>query len=337
MFSVLAVGYLFLGGAGAGAIAVASVLDLAWVKAPFGAASRISIGEATPLERVAAFGMLAGFAALALGVLCLLLDLGRVDRVVALLLRPSPTFLTVGTYALAALAACAAFLAAVRFAYLPDVPRGAVRAVEAIAAVVGVVVMLYTGLLLQSMGAVALWASPLVPVLFALSSLSCGIAVLLIAAFFVAADAAVMRLVRALARVDAAVIVLEAAAAALLVAVALGGDHPAAAASAERLASGDLAPWWWAGFALCGLVVPLVAEVACVARRGFGHALHAALAVAAALVLVGGFSMRTALADAGAHRDLALEAPLSGPMSQMGTVPVWDIPNDSGATARQAD
>ena len=41
MFSVLAVGYLFLGGAGAGAIAVASILDLVWVKAPFGHTSRI--------------------------------------------------------------------------------------------------------------------------------------------------------------------------------------------------------------------------------------------------------------------------------------------------------
>ena len=67
MFSVLAVGYLFLGGAGAGAIAVASILDLAWVKAPFGHASRIGIGEATPLERTVAVGMLAGFPALALG------------------------------------------------------------------------------------------------------------------------------------------------------------------------------------------------------------------------------------------------------------------------------
>lgn len=313
MFSVLAVGYLFLGGAGAGAIAVASILDLAWVKAPFGAASRISIGEATPLERVAAFGLLAGFAALALGVLCLLFDLGRIDRVVALLLRPSPTFLTVGTYALAALAACAAFLAAVRFAYLPGVPRGAVRAVEAVAAVVAVVVMLYTGLLLQSMGAVALWRSPLVPALFVLSSLSCGIAALLLAAFFAPADAAVARFAHALARIDAVVIALEAVAAALLVALALGGDHPAAAASAQRLTSGDLAAWWWVGFALCGLVVPLVAEVAFAARRASGHALRTALAVAAVLVLVGGFSMRAALADAGAHRDLELEAPLNDP------------------------
>ena len=190
MFSVLAVGYLFLGGAGAGAIAVASILDLAWVKAPFGHASRIGIGEATPLERTVAVGMLAGFAALALGMLFLLFDLGRIDRVASLLLRPSLSFLTVGTYALAGLAACAALLVAVRFAYLPGVPRGAVRAVEAAAAVVAVVVMLYTGLLLQNTGAVALWSSPLVPVLFLLSSLSCGIATLLLAAYFAPADAA---------------------------------------------------------------------------------------------------------------------------------------------------
>ena len=189
MFSVLAVGYLFLGGAGAGAIAVASILDLAWVKAPFGHASRIGIGEATPLERTVAVGMLAGFGALALGMLFLLFDLGRIDRVTSLLLRPSLSFLTVGTYTLAGLAACAALLVAVRFAYLPSVPRGAVRAVEAAAAVVAVVVMLYTGLLLQNTGAVALWSSPLVPVLFLLSSLSCGIATLLLAAYFAPADA----------------------------------------------------------------------------------------------------------------------------------------------------
>ena len=301
MFSVLAVGYLFLGGAGAGAIAVASILDLAWVRAPFGHASRIGIGEAMPLERTVAVGMLAGFAALALGMLFLLFDLGRIDRVASLLLRPSLSFLTVGTYALAGLAACAALLVAVRFAYLPSVPRGAVRAV------VAVVVMLYTGLLLQNTGAVALWSSPLVPVLFLLSSLSCGIATLLLAAYFAPADAGIAWLFRTLARADAVIVVLEAVAAALFVAFALADDHPGAAASAQRLAEGDLALWWWVGFALCGLVVPLAVEGVLSARGSFSEACRTGLAVAAVLVLVGGFSMRTALAEAGSHRELALE------------------------------
>lgn len=309
MFSELAVGYLFLGGAGAGVVAVASIADLARVKAPFGASSRMSVGEAPSVERMISFGMLAGYAALSLGVLCLLFDLGRIDRVAALFLEPSPTFLTVGAYALAALAVFAAFLAAVRFAYLPSIPRGAVRAVEAVAGIVGVAVMLYTGLLLQSMGAVALWRSPFVPALFVLSSLSCGIAMLLITAFFAPADAATMRFARTLARVDAALIVLEAAAAALFVALALGGDHPTAAQSAQRLASGDLSQWWWVGFVLCGLAVPLVAEASFAVRRMPATALRATLAVAAVLVLVGGFCMRSALVDAGAHRSLELEEP----------------------------
>lgn len=316
MFSVLAVGYLFLGGAGAGVIATASILDLTWVKAPFGSASRVSIDEASPLERAVAAGFLVGFAMLALGVLCLLLDLGRVDRVGELLVRPSLSFLTVGTYALAALAGCAALLSAVRYAYLPWVPRRAVRAVEAIAAIAGAVVMAYTGLLLQSLGSVALWSSPLVPVLFVLSSLSCGVAVLLLAAFFVPEDKAVARLMLTCVRFDAVAIVLEGAIAALLVGFALSGDHPAALQSAQRLTSGDLASWWWIGFLLCGLAVPLAVEATFAVRRTGGHAVRIALAVAAVFVLVGGFSMRTSLVDAGAHREIALESALPQPATQ---------------------
>ena len=248
-----------------------------------------------------------GKSSLALGVLCLLFDLGRIDRVLDLFLRPSPTYLTVGSFALAVLAACGAFLTLVRLAYLPSVPRAAAVAVEAVAVAVGLVVMVYTGLLLQNTGAVALWSSPLVPVLFLLSSLSCGIATLLLAAYFAPADAATAWLFRMLARVDALIVVLEAAAAALFVAFALADDHPGAVASAQRLAEGDLALWWWVGFALCGLVVPLAVEGVLSARGSFSEACRTGLAVAAVLVLVGGFSMRTALAEAGSHRELALE------------------------------
>ena len=314
MLGTLAVGYLVLGGAGAGAIVVASVLDLALVRAPFGTDARVSVDEAPPCERVAAFALLAGFAALALGVLCLLFDLGRIDRVLDLFLRPSPTYLTVGSFALAVLAACGAFLALVRFAYLPSVPRAAAVAVEAVAVAVGLVVMVYTGLLLQGLGAVALWRSPFVPVLFTLSSLSCGIAVVLVAAFFADPEGEAGRIVRPLVRADAALIVLEAAAAALFAGLALAGGHPGAAASAVQLVDGSGAPAWWGGFVLCGLAVPLAVELAFAVRerlqaRALPPALRAALAVAAVLVLVGGFSMRSAIVDAGMHRDLELEEP----------------------------
>ncbi|WP_346685411.1 NrfD/PsrC family molybdoenzyme membrane anchor subunit [Enteroscipio rubneri] len=124
----------------------------------------------------------------------------------ALFLRPSPTYLTVGSYALAALALLGAFLAAVRFAYLPSIVRSVMRAAEALSVLVDIVVMLYTGLLLQDAAGVVFWHSPLVPVLFALPSLSCGAAVLPIAAFFAEPDERVNRMARSSAALPAIVV-----------------------------------------------------------------------------------------------------------------------------------
>lgn len=309
MFGELVVGYLFLGGAGAGALAMSSLLDLVWVRAPFGTTARVSVDEASPTERTISFGLLAGLAALVLGALFLLFDLGRIDRMEALFLHPSATYLTVGSYALAAMVLLGAFLTAVRFAYLPFIARFVVRAAEALSMLAGVVVMLYTGLLLQDAAGVALWHSPLIPVLFVLSSLSCGAAILLIAAIFAEPDGRLDRMARMLARIDVVVIVLEVVAAALFVGLALASAHPAETASALRLAGGDLAAWWWVGFALCGLVVPLAVEAALFLRRRDAQVMRVALAVAAVFVLVGGFSMRGAVVEAGMHRDLVLDEP----------------------------
>ena len=312
MLGTLAVGYLFLGGAGAGAIVVASVLDLALVRAPFGTDARVSVDEAPPCERVAAFALLAGFAALALGVLCLLFDLGRIDRVLDLFLRPSPTYLTVGSFALAVLAACGAFLTLVRLAYLPSVPRAAAVAVEAVAVAVGLVVMVYTGLLLQGLGAVALWRSPFVPVLFTLSSLSCGVALVLAAAQLTGAASAFATVLGRLAAVDAAVIVLEAAALAAFAGTALagvGGDFVAGRtaealeASAEALVAGEAAWLFWGGLVLAGLAVPFALDVVLARLRRPRPALAL---MAAACVLAGGLAMRYCVVEAGMHPLLAM-------------------------------
>lgn len=307
MFGMQVVCYLFLGGAGAAAIALAALVDLIWLKEPFGAASRASVDEAGPAERVAAFGLLAGFAALAFGALCLVFDLGRLDRVLALLLNPTLTHLSVGTFALAALGVCGAFLVAMRFLYLPAVPRGVVAAVEAASVALAVVVVAYTGLLLQGVGGVALWRSPLVPALFVLSSASCGIAILFAASCAVESEGRAVRLAHVLLRVDAVVIVLEAAAAALFAGLALADGHPGVVAPMQRLVEGDLATLWWLGFVGCGLIAPLAVELG-VERRG--PSARRVLVAAAVLVLVGGFCLRAGIVEAGAHRELALESVL---------------------------
>ena len=305
MLGTLAVGYLFLGGAGAGAIVVASGLDLALVRAPFGTDARVSVDEAPPCERVAAFALLAGFAALALGVLCLLFDLGRIDRVLDLFLRPSPTYLTVGSFALAVLAACGAFLTLVRLAYLPSVPRAAAVAVEAVAVAVGLVVMVYTGLLLQSLGAVPLWATPWLPALFAASSLSCGIACALALAQITGAASAFGAVLGRLAAVDAAVIVVEAAIVAVFVYAASQAGAPlsngtelAAAQSVRELVAGRNAQLFWGCFVVLGLAVPFALDVVLALRR---RPLPGVVLFASACVLVGGFVMRFCVVAAGAH------------------------------------
>ncbi len=302
MFGTFAVLYLFCGGTGAGAIAVCSLADLAWARQPFGTGTYTQGPSVRPEARIVDFGFAAGLALLVLGIACLLLDLGRLDRVLMLFLNPQPTFVTVGAFALAALALLGGFLAAVRFLYVPAVRRGAVAAAEAVAVAVGVVAMLYTGLLLQTMGGIAFWASPFVPLLFLLSSLSGGMALVLLAALFVERTPPTGQLTGFLARTDLLVVVLEIACVAGFLLWAQASGHPGVRVSLAQLAEGDVARAWWIGFCACGLAVPLGVEVAgwaSGALRSERAGWSAAFAVAAALVLVGGWCLRWSMVEAG--------------------------------------
>lgn len=333
MLTTLAVCYLFLGGAGAGAIAVSSLIDLVWVKQPFGCAAYVQGPQVSPVARTVDFGFASGLALLTAGVMCLLFDLGRADRALSLFFHPQFTMLTLGAYALAALMVLGICAVAVRFMYLPSVSRGAVVAVECAACIVGIIVMLYTGLLLQSVQGVAFWATPFVPALFVLSSASSGIAVVLVLSCFIEwADCPFSygqfdSLRRWLVRADVAIIVFEGACAAGLLLWASESEHFGVALSFESLVHGDQSVIWWVGFIVFGLCAPLVAEIAhamlfhqrrqralshAAASSGslaHGHAKSASLVAAAALlVLVGALCLRWSLADAGAHREPELES-----------------------------
>ena len=138
------------------------------------------------------------------------------------------------------------------------------------------------------------WQTPLLPAVFVLSSLSCGLALALGVAAFVEARRPFMRPLAAwLARADGALIVLEAACLAADPRVGLCGRARAPAAAA--LATGDLAPVFWGGVAAAGLVAPFVME------RLLTHGNHRSqLLWIAAFVLVGGLALRFCLVQAGA-------------------------------------
>lgn len=316
MLGELAVLYLFLGGAGAGCVAACSLIDLLWLREPFGATTAYGPDPAVePARRAVALGFALGLGVLVAGVACLAFDLGRIDRVLALFLMPQPTVMSVGAFALAALVAVAAPLAAVRLLYLPALGRPAVTALEVLAVALGLVVMVYTGLLLQSLQGAGLWRSVWLPVLFALSSASCGVALTLACCPWVGDDAALRRLTRALMRVDGVLIAAEAVAAALFAGLAAASAHPGAALAADALLTGSQAAAWWLGFGLCGLGLPLAVEATCLlgrgrsAPRGIVLAPATLPAVAAVLVLVGGVCLRWAVTDAAVPRELALQDP----------------------------
>ena len=257
-------------------------------------------------------GYAAALVALALGMVCLLADVGRADRLLLLLTSPALSHVAVGAWSLVVCAALAV-LAGLAWAGLARRWRfAAVRVLQAALALAALAVMLYTGLLLQSLNAVPLWATPWLPALFVLSSLSCGMALVLAAAQLTGAASAFATVLGRLAAVDAVVIMLEAVVLAAFAGTALagiGGDFlvdrtaEALAASAEALVAGEAAWLFWGGFVLAGLAVPFALDVALARLR---RPRPVIALVTAACVLAGGLIMRYCVVEAGMHPLLAM-------------------------------
>ncbi len=310
MLGDLAIAYLFLGGAGAGALMACCLTDLLWLKEPFGR-ERVPRGLSRwPVERLVGLSMLAGLLMVVAGAVCLTFDLGRIDRLINLLLSPPVSLMNWGSWALVVLIALGCFAVAVRFLAIPAIGRGAMIAVEAAAVPLALFVMAYTGFLLQTLYGARFWGLWPVVALFVLSSLSCGIAVPVLLQAVVGKDEFTDALAQALLKVDVPVIVLEAVAAVVLLALAAGSSHPGIQASFASLIQGSAAAWWWAGFAVCGLALPFACEAASLASHVPAGALRLAVA-AAVFVLVGGVSLRVAIADAGSFRPLELSSPVA--------------------------
>ena len=186
-----------------------------------------------------------GTAAVLLGMLCLLLDLGRADRALSLFLQPVPSFISVGAYALVALVVLSALLAAVWTFGVEGFRVAFVRVVRVLVVAVAGVVVAYTGLFLASMPAVPLWASPWLPPLFVASALSCGCALLACTCVLTGSGEEFASTLRRVQKADVAAIACELAVLAAFGIAALGGSETARL-SMERLVAGDLAPAFWA-------------------------------------------------------------------------------------------
>lgn len=278
MFGPLIVIYLFLAGAGCGTFVAA--VYLSW-------RARAARALAGPLGQVALPALVASCGMVAVGAACLMLDLGRPELALDVLANPTGSVLSAGAWALVAFTAAVATLLACNLRVL-RLGRGAVLAVKALGCASALVVMVYSGLFLSTIWTLPLLASPLVPVLFTCSSLSCGAAVMLVLPLLCDADP--RPLFARLSRIDGALLALEALVLAAFM-VAASGDALSSAA-AERLLAGDMAPAFWGGLAAAGIAAPFALEAAL--RRPDARA----CACIGALVLMGGFFLRYCLCTA---------------------------------------
>lgn len=304
----MVIGYLFCAGAGAGACCVLSVMALCVPRASL-SATRFSSERndvcimAAPLHyrKLFAPAYAAAFCALVLGAFMLLLDMGSLSVVPLLVLLPTPTYITFGFWALVASIILAGGLAAVWAFPSARIRLRVVRIATWLSIAVGFSVAVYTGLLLSSMPAVPFWASPLLPVLFTLSALSCGSALMLACAVASGSFDVFSRTLGRTMRIDAVVMALEALAAVLFVASAAAQPYAVAVQSADVLLNGPLQMLFLLGFGGVGIAVPLVLE----SVSALGKVRFSSIAFAvASCVLVGGFILRYCIVAVGAHPEV---------------------------------
>lgn len=300
LFGFEVVLYLCLGGLGGGLSAVAGAVGLS-IPRKFMKGRWLS--QYSNFMR-SAFTIAA--ASLVLGSLLLLADSGNFPALPYLFFAPPFGCLSLGAWAVVVdIALC--FLTVMLWgAQGADRSLVASRTLHGACALSGLAVALYAGIFLASMKAVPLWNTPLLPALFTLSSLSCGLVLFL--ALVQANDKTIVFLssVRFLAKMDIAVVVFESfcAVALVLSSVVAPADGSAAAAgavSALDLTTGEYAWIWWGGFVGLGLVATAAFDVLVIRTNGSTPGRTWSTLGTSFCVLIGAFSLRFCIVAAGLH------------------------------------
>lgn len=276
--------YLFLAGLGAGAYftgVVASFLGEEW----------------TALGKI---GLVLGWPCVFVGAMFLIADLGTPKNFWRAFRKPSTSWVARGTIIISIFMALNAlhFLVWVFGGW--EATEGARQVIGVIGAVFAFGTMVYTGLLLGANRPIAFWSTALVPVLFLVSALSTGMmAVMLVA---IIGGESHEGAIASLARMDVVLLILEI----VVVAAYLQGAHrvPESRASAKLVLNGAVAPLFWFGVAVLGLLVPLAFELLGVYSLE-GSGANAATVVAAVGGLIGGLVLRRVVLAGG------IQAPLN--------------------------
>lgn len=182
--------------------------------------------------------------------------------------------------------------------------------------VLGVVVAVYTGVLLMSAPGVPLWNTLLLPCLFAVSALDTGVALVEIIAVAVERKRVGLRKAnkahKLLKRFVVVLVIVELVVLFVFLNTMLQGGSGNAvvgatgAMSADLLLQGALAPFFWGLVVACGLVLPLAAAIVGLATRSKSS--DGLVVVGASGALLGGCALRFLVLMAGLHADVVASA-----------------------------
>lgn len=236
--------------------------------------------------------------------LLLMADLGRLDRLELLLFSPTASLISVGAYALL-ITLVLTGIQWLRWHRVFTLPAAIAKVVTVVLVVSSAVVMVYTGLLLGDISAIPLWANPVLPVLFFVSSLSCGLALAAILAGFSRGFSQLAQPLARLVEFDVVVKFTEVIVCVAFVVVGFQLGSSAANPTEETinvalqtLLTGPDAGLLFGGFIMLGLVLPLIFDIVLLFNMRPAPLLAV---VSAGCVLFGGFVVRYCIVSAGVN------------------------------------
>ncbi len=288
VFNLLVITYLFVGGCGGGLLLVISLWSLLFHR------STHRSNEATKaFDDLKKLCYTLGLVLVVIAAACLVIDLGRPAYFYLLFIRPNTSVLSFGTFILTGTILLSFFLTAAN-QFFPQIPSRVKKVAEVLCVIFGLLLITYVGIFLQSMGTVPFWNSYAIPVLFILSALSTGTAIIFLVAPFKDGYAWLAAHTRRLHMSHRIILVLELMMLALL--LGMSTLYWTTMQSVELLFSPDLIVWFVGGAIGLGIAVPLLADLLLDLTKR-----RLVLPLVSILCLFGGFCLRYCIVMAGAY------------------------------------
>ncbi len=290
VYGILITTYLFLGGAASGAFLIMCSWSLIFHFRKSHRSPRIRRAFRTLKSTVYTIS----FILLSVSVLCLAFDLASPHKAYLLFMRPHPTPITFGAFALT-FGLAIGFLLVVANLLRPRLMNGYVKgALEVLGAICSICIMAYTGVFLYVQPAVAIWHTASIIPLFIFSSISSGISVVLLIDYFIQGKVLLLRTVQPMQRLHLACLALESVA---LAAFAYSMfDNPHASESVELLFSPDMLGCAGLGIIGMGIIAP-----ACLETYSLTRGQCRSIPISDVICLIGGFCLRFCIIMCGAH------------------------------------